>query len=110
MDGMPVNEFVEMRGRGYYLAGRRVSLDSIAYELREGRTLAEIIEDYSALEGEEGLVQGAIDYIRAHQAAVDAYLVQEEERYEELRRQNPPPASVLEKIRKYRAERGLKSA
>jgi uncharacterized protein (DUF433 family) len=107
---LPVNEFIEMRGRGYYLVGSRVSLDSIACELREGRTLSEIIEDFPALEGEERLVQGAIDYVHAHQAAVDAYLEQGERLFEELRRQNPPPASVLEKIRKYRAERDLKSA
>jgi uncharacterized protein (DUF433 family) len=110
MEELPVNGFVEMRGGGYYLVGSRVSLDSIAYEVREGRTLTDIIEDYCALEGEERLVQGAIDYIRAHQAAVDAYLLREEQRYAELCRQNPLPPGLAERIRKYRIEKGLKSA
>ena len=108
---LAANEFVEKRGQGYYLAGSRVSLDSIACCLRRGEsTVEEIIDAFGALEGEERLVQGAIDYIHAHQADVDAYLEEGERRYEELRKQNPPPASVMEKIRKYKAERGLRSA
>jgi hypothetical protein len=111
MAELPINEFIEMRGRGYYLVGSRVSLDSIAYCLRRGETtVEEIIAAFGALEGEERLVQGAIDYIHAHQSALDAYLEEGERLFEELRRQNPPPASVLEKIRKYQAERNLKSA
>ena len=110
MGEMPVNEFLEKRGEGYYLVGSRVSLDSIACELREGRTLTEIIEDFSALEGEERLVQDVIDYIRAHQAAVDAYLEAGKRRFEELARQNPLPPALAEKIRRARQEKGLKSA
>jgi uncharacterized protein (DUF433 family) len=108
MDEMPVNEFIEMRGGGYYLVGSRISLDTIAYCLRHGDTVDDILEGFPSLERHE--VERVIAYIRMHQAAVDAYLKREEQRYEELRKQNPPPASVLEKIRKYREERGLKSA
>jgi uncharacterized protein (DUF433 family) len=107
---LPANEFIEMRGGGYYLVGLRMSLDTIAYELRDGHTLSEIMEAYPAFEGEERIVQGAIDYIRAHQAALDAYLIREEQRYEELRRQNSLPPRLAERIRKYKMAKKLRSA
>ena len=78
-----------------------MSLDSIAYCLRRGE---------STVEGKERLVQGTIDYIRAHQAEVDAYLEEGERLWEQLCRKNPLPPSLEEKIRRYRLEKGLKSA
>jgi uncharacterized protein (DUF433 family) len=107
---LPANEFVEKREGGYYLAGLRMSLDTIAYELREGQTLSEILEAYPAFLGEERTVQGAIDYIHANQAAVDAYLVEEEQRHAETCRQNPLPPGLAERIPNYKMDNGLKSA
>jgi uncharacterized protein (DUF433 family) len=110
MRDLPVNEFIEMRGQGYYLVGSRISLDTIAYCLRRGESVPQIIENFPALEGEEQLVQGVIDYVHTHQSAVDEYLAEGERRYVELCRQNPLPPSLAEKIRKARMEKGLKSA
>jgi uncharacterized protein (DUF433 family) len=105
---LPASEFIEKRGEGYYLVGSRVSLDTIANRFRQGDTVDSILEGFPSLQREE--VERVIAYVREHQVAVQAYLEEGARRYEELRKQNPPPASVLEKIRKYQAERGLKSA
>jgi len=105
---LPVSELIESRGPGYYIVGSRISLDTIANCLRHGDTVESILEGFPSLEREE--VERVIVYIRENQASVDAYLEEAARRYEELRKQNPPPASVMEKIRKYQTERGLRSA
>jgi uncharacterized protein (DUF433 family) len=109
MSELPVNEFIEKRGTGYYLVGSRVSLDTIAgCLLRKGYTVDDILDGFPSLERAE--VERVIGYIRANQAAVDAYVEEGERRFAELARQNPLPPAVAEKIRKARIEKGLKSA
>jgi len=107
---MPVNEFVESRNGGYYLAGIRFTLDSIAYSLKRGENLDQILENFPALVGREELVKGAIAFIQHHQMEVDAYLERQAERYEELRRQNPLPPELAERFRRYREQKDLKAA
>jgi uncharacterized protein (DUF433 family) len=106
---MPASQYVEIRNQGYYLAGSRISLDSVAYALKRGETVEEILENFPVIENRQRL-EGAIAFILAHPVEVDAYLAQQAEKYEELRRQNPPPPEILERIRKYRESQGLKSA
>jgi uncharacterized protein (DUF433 family) len=72
---IPTNEFVERRGDGYYLAGSRISVDSIAYAVRRGQTVDEILANFPVLESRE-LVEGAIACIQAHPQEVDAYLAE----------------------------------
>jgi len=103
-----MSEFVEARNGGCYVAGTRISLDTVAYALRRGESPDKIFRDFPAL-GSRAILEGAIAYIRANQAAVDAYLEREEEYYGELRRRNPPPPALLEKIRQYREERNIKA-
>jgi len=106
---MPTNQFVEIRNQGYYLAGSRISLDSVAYALKRGETVEEILADFPVIENRQRL-EGAIAFIQAHPVEVDAYLAEKEERWEELRKQNPLPPEVAERIRRYRESEGLKSA
>ncbi|SPF40394.1 conserved hypothetical protein [Candidatus Sulfopaludibacter sp. SbA4] len=106
---MPTNQFVEIRNQGYYLAGSRISLDSVAYALKRGETVEEILADFPVIENRQRL-EGAIAFIKAHPVEVDAYLAEKAERWEELRKQNPPPPELLERIRRYRESKGLKSA
>lgn len=49
MSGIPASEFVEIRNHGYYPAGTRISLDSIAYAVRRAKTIEEILVDFPAL-------------------------------------------------------------
>jgi hypothetical protein len=110
MSDMPVNEFVEIRNGGYYLAGIRFTLDSIAYALKRGENLDQILENFPALIGREELVKGGIAFIHTYQSEVDAYLKRQAERYEELQRQNPLPPELAERFRRYREQKDLKSA
>lgn len=104
---MSPNKSVEPRGQGYYLAGTRISLDSIAYALRRGETAEDIHADLPALSSREKL-EGAIAFIKENQLEVDAYLAKNERRWDEARKLNPP--EMVEKLQRYRAGQVLKSA
>ena len=81
-------EYVEERNGGYYVAGTRVSLDSIAHSFREGLSPEAILEDFETLTLEQ--VYGAIAYYLANQPAVDAYLARQSQRWREMRRTAKP--------------------
>ena len=40
------SDYVEQRNRGYYLAGTRISLDSVVYSFKEGQSPEAILEDF----------------------------------------------------------------
>jgi uncharacterized protein (DUF433 family) len=63
-------KYVVQRNGGYYVAGTRVSLDSIAYGFRAGASPETIRQNFPSLTLEQ--VYGAIAYYLAHEAAVDA--------------------------------------
>lgn len=75
--------YIEMRNGGYYVRGKRVSLDSIVYDWHNGRKPAEIREDFPTLRLAE--VYGAIAYYLDHEAEIDQYLKEQKARYEALR-------------------------
>ena len=104
---IPANEYVEARHEGYYIAGTRISLDSIAYALSRGDTVQEILADFPALESRHKL-EGAIAFIEAHPAEVLAYLTEKARRWKEARNLNPP--TLAERAAKYRGKKDLKSA
>src|ERR1700690_986793 len=78
-------EHVERRNGGYYVAGTRVSLDSLVYAFREGESPEAIPQNFPSLTLEQ--VYGAIPYYLGHQADVDANIREGEE---ELDRSVPP--------------------
>ncbi len=57
---------------GYYLAGTRVSLDSVVYSFREGHSPEAIQEDFPLLKRSQ--IHGAIAFYLDHEAEVDKYL------------------------------------
>ena len=65
-------EYVEQRDSGYYLAGSRVSLDSIVYAFLRGESPEGIAESFPAVSLEQ--VFGAIAYYLDQREAVEAYL------------------------------------
>jgi len=81
----------------------RISLDSVAYALKRGETVEEILADFPVIENRQGL-EGAIAFIKAHPVEVEAYLAEQADRYEELRKQNPPPPEITERVRRYVAD------
>src|SRR5712692_1624019 len=62
--------YVEQRNGGYYVAGTRVSLDSIVYSFRAGESPETIRQNFDSLTLEQ--VYGAIAFYLAHQAEIDA--------------------------------------
>lgn len=68
--------YVEQRDGGYYVAGERVSLDSLVYAFHRGASPESIRRSFPVLTLEQ--VYGAIAYYLAHEQEVDAYLVESE--------------------------------
>ena len=67
------HEYVEQHDGGYWVAGSRVSLDSVVYAFLDGLAPETILaECFPVLTLEQ--VYGAITYYLAHRAEVDAYL------------------------------------
>ncbi|MBM4081378.1 MAG: DUF433 domain-containing protein [Planctomycetes bacterium] len=70
---MVAHQYVEQRDQGYWIAGSRVSLDSVILAFREGLSPETIAaECFPLLTLEQ--VYGAIAYYLAHRAEMDAYL------------------------------------
>ena len=63
------HEYIEQRSGGYYVAGTRVSLDSVVYAFRGGDSAETIQQNFPSLTLEQ--VYGAIAFYLAHQAEID---------------------------------------
>src|SRR5258707_7318417 len=81
---MERSEYVEKRNGGFYVAGSRVSLDSIVYSFKAGDSPETIRQNFSSLSLEQ--VYGAIAFYLAHGQEVDANIRAGEE---ELQRSVP---------------------
>jgi uncharacterized protein (DUF433 family) len=77
-------QYVEERDHGYWIAGTRVSLDSVILAFLGGLSAEAIVtECFPALTLEQ--VYGAITYYLAHRTEIDAYLQQADAEFEALR-------------------------
>jgi uncharacterized protein (DUF433 family) len=79
-----VRQYVEQRDGGYWVAGTRVSLDSIVYAFLEGQTAESIAQAFPVLSLEQ--TYGSIAFYLANRSAVDAYLGTARDDYEAQRR------------------------
>src|SRR5918999_4168968 len=76
------NEYVEYRDSGYWIAGTRVSLDSVVYAFLEGLSPESIVDSFDTLTLEE--VYGALAFYLGHRDEIDTYLKQSEAQFDEL--------------------------
>lgn len=83
--GMDRGQYIEERNGGFYLAGTRVSLDSIVYSFKAGDSPETIRQNFSSLTLEQ--VYGAITFYLAHEQEVDSNIREGEE---EMQRNVPP--------------------
>src|SRR6266481_1457013 len=74
--------YIEQRDGGYYVAGTRVSLDSLVYGFRSGESPETIQQQFPSLSLEQ--VYGAIAFYLGHQAEVDANIREGEEQIQRL--------------------------
>jgi len=90
-------EYIEERDGGYYVAGSRVSLDSIVQCFNEGLSPEAILEEFDTLTLTQ--VFGAITFYLENQPAIDAYRVREKQRFEAVRRASAPlPAELRQRL------------
>ena len=82
---MERSEYVEERNGGLYIAGTRVSLDSIVYSFKAGDSPETIRQNFASLTLEQ--VYGAITFYLAHEQEVDANIAEGET---DLNRSVPP--------------------
>ena len=102
---IPESQHIERKGNGYYVAGTRISLDSIAYAVGRGETVDQILSDFPALQSREKL-ESVVAFVQAHPREVNAYLADTAQRWEEARKLNAP--DLVEKASEYRKARDLK--
>jgi len=79
-----MNAYVEKREGAFWIAGKRISLDSVVYAFRRGESPEAIQKSFPLLTLEE--VYGAITFYLAHQEDIDVYLIADERRSEEFER------------------------
>lgn len=96
-------EYIEERNGSYYVAGTRISLDSIVHAFRRGESPETICQNFELLRLEE--VYGAVAYYLANQSDIDAYLIRQDEKGAEGRRNAEPlPADLRERLIRARDE------
>ena len=99
------SEYVEQRHGGYYVAGTRISLDSVVYSFNEGQSPEAIREDFPSLKRAQ--IYGAIAFYLDHQAEIDKYLVDTEREFEgnaiPLAEENP---ALWERLQRAKAKIG----
>jgi uncharacterized protein (DUF433 family) len=84
-------QYVEKRDQGYWVAGTRVSLDSVVLTFLDGLSPETIVaECFPVLTLEQ--VYGAITYYLGHREEIDAYLQQADAEFEALRQATNEPA------------------
>jgi uncharacterized protein (DUF433 family) len=96
-------DYVEERNSNYYVAGTRISLDSIVHAFRRGESPETICQNFELLRLED--VYGAIAYYLGNQADIDAYLIFQNQKWVEGRRNAEPlPAGLCERLMRARDE------
>ena len=78
-------EYIEQRNGGYFIAGTRVSLDSVVYAFLRGESPEGIGESFPTLGLEQ--IFGALAYYMANREIVDQYLREGQQEFEALRQQ-----------------------
>jgi uncharacterized protein (DUF433 family) len=99
------SEYIEQRNGGYYVAGTRISLDSVVYSFKEGRAPEALQEDFPSLKPSQ--IYGAIAFYLDHQAEIDKYLEETEREFEgrsiPLAEENP---ALWERLQRAKAKMG----
>jgi uncharacterized protein (DUF433 family) len=75
-------DYVEQHDGAYWIAGTRVSLDSVVYAFLEGLSPESIADSFDTLTLEE--VYGALAFYLGHRDEIDVYLKRSEAQFDEL--------------------------
>ncbi len=99
-------EYVEERNDGLYVAGTRVSLDSIVRCFNDGMAAETILEEFDTLTLAQ--VYGAITHYLENQASVDSYRLRQQRRFEAARQAaTPTPEGLRHRLDEVREHLGF---
>lgn len=99
-------EYIEQRDGGYYVAGTRISLDSVVYAFNRGESSERILDQFPLL-GRLSKVYGAIAFYLDHKTEIDQYLEETAHEFDAtgipMEKANP---ALWEKIQRVRSKIG----
>lgn len=98
MANLPLDEYLEIRASGYFVAGTRVGLDVLVHDFREGRSPEAILQAYPSI-GSLAKVYGAIAFILRHPEEVESYLRQQDALGKELEEKHPLTGDMRDRFR-----------
>ena len=105
MSVVAAKSYVEYRQEAYWVAGTRISLDSIVYSFQRGLSPESIVQSFPLLTLEQ--VYGAIAFYLANQMEIDAYLAAEAAAFETMPQPLQTSNPVLyKKLMKAKAAKG----
>ncbi len=103
------SQYIEERNGGYYIAGTRISLDSVVYSFERGNSPEAIQESFPLLKLAQ--IYGAIAFYLDHQPEIRQYIEEKELRIQEssipLSEANPELWSRLQRAREELRKSGL---
>lgn len=98
----PISSYIEERNGGLYVAGTRVSLDSVVIRFQQGASPEKIVQSFPALKLSQ--VYGAIAYYLENETTVKEYIAEGERELERstgpLSQTNPDLFARLEAARR----------
>lgn len=98
-------EYVERRPDGLFVTGTGVSLASVIFHFRQGASPETILQRFPAVISLEN-VYGAVAFFLANEPVVNAYLEEQEWKWDEFRKTSDPlPSGLPERIERVRPER-----
>ena len=97
-----MQDYVEQRNGGYYIAGTRIALDSIVLAFKDGESPETILQSFP-LAGPLVRVYGAIIFYLENQATVEAYLRDQERLWAEVKsKETGLPEALSTRLREAR--------
>lgn len=103
-----MQNYVDERDGGYYIAGTRIALDSVVHAFLAGESPDEILHSFP-MAGPLVKIYGAITFYLENTEKVEAYLKEQDRRWEELAqiqtKSNSPLAKRLREAKEHAARR-----
>ncbi len=91
-----MQKYVDERDGGYYVAGAHIALSSIVHAFQAGESPDEILRSFP-MAGPVVKIYGAITFYLENTEKVEAYLKEQDQRWETLRRERPKSNDPLAK-------------
>ncbi|MGO9260271.1 MAG: DUF433 domain-containing protein [Bryobacteraceae bacterium] len=102
-----ISEYIEERNGGYYVAGTRISLDSVVYCFNDGNAPEEIQKHFTLLDLHQ--IYGAIAFYLSHKEEVNRYLEDKEKDLDAcaipMEQENPELWARLQRAREAMSKR-----